>query len=268
MAARCKWVLATLCGVSLVVAAVLCTDAGAGNVNPGAQALASAPCAQCHDEEPMLIDSKGGKHKTAVACWDCHTEHPPKGKQAVPACSRCHSGKEHYKLDNCKGCHSNTHAPLDMTLSSDLTKPCLTCHAPQGEELKAHPSAHTNLACTECHTKHREIPSCENCHGKHTEDMDYPSCTTCHPVHQPKEVAYGKDTPSRYCASCHKKAMDLLNANTTKHRDLSCVFCHRDRHKAVPPCYACHGAPHPEQMLKKFKDCGECHSTAHDLRGK
>lgn len=268
MVVRRHWLWAVLCGLSLLAAAGLGLEAKAAGAGTGGSALASLPCGQCHVEEPMLINSKGGKHKTAVACWDCHTEHPPKGTQAVPACSRCHNGKEHYLLDNCQGCHANTHAPNDLTLAPDLTKPCLTCHAAQGVELASHPSAHKDLACTECHGKHREIPSCENCHGKHSEDMGFASCTTCHPVHQPKEVTYPKDTPSRYCASCHPKAMDQLVVNTTKHHSLECVYCHRDKHKAVPPCYACHGKPHPDQMLKKFKECGDCHSTAHDLRGK
>jgi hypothetical protein len=35
----------------------------------------------------------------------------------------------------------------------------------------------------------------------------------------------------------------------------------------VPPCFACHSQPHSDTMLKKFPTCGECHSTAHDLKG-
>jgi hypothetical protein len=60
-----------------------------------------------------------------------------------------------------------------------------------------------------------------------------------------------------------------LNNNATKHKDLSCVYCHRDVHKMVPSCIACkipHGEPHPIKMLKKYPECGQCHGIAHDLR--
>jgi hypothetical protein len=96
--------------------------------------------------------------------------------------------------------------------------------------------------------------------------MEFKTCLSCHPVHMPLEVTYASETPSHYCTACHKKAGALLQANKTKHHDLSCVYCHQDKHKTVPPCGMCHGKPHPENMLKKFPKCGNCHSTAHDLK--
>jgi hypothetical protein len=151
-------------------------------------------------------------------------------------------------------------------MEGDITDPCLTCHPQQGNELKKYPSAHTNLACSECHKTHRAIPECMECHEKHIEDMDFEACKSCHPVHMPLEVTYICETPSSYCGSCHKKAEDLLQKNTTKHHDLACVYCHRDKHKTIPPCLACHGHPHPYNILKYYPECADCHKTAHDLR--
>ena len=223
-------------------------------------------CIKCHTQQPATIDDRGEKHKTKVNCIDCHIEHPPRGTKAIPQCCMCHTGAPHYKLEHCNKCHSDTHAPLDLKLEGEITDPCLTCHQQQGNELKKYPSSHTNLACSECHKTHREIPECMECHAKHTEDMNFEACKGCHPVHMPLEVTYIRETPSHYCGSCHKEAENLLNKNNTKHHDLSCAYCHRDKHKMIPPCLACHGHPHPYDMIKYYPECADCHYTAHDLR--
>ena len=228
--------------------------------------LSDAQCVHCHPQQPQTIDAQGAKHKTEVGCQDCHVEHPPEGTAAVPQCSMCHSDAAHYELESCSGCHSDTHAPLAIKLEGDISGPCLSCHAQQGEEVKAQPSAHTDLACNECHTMHRQIPNCMECHEKHTADMDFEACKTCHPVHMPLVVTYPDDIPSHYCGGCHGEAVALLQANTTKHHDLACAYCHKQKHKSIPPCQACHGEPHPPKMLEKFPKCGDCHDTAHDLK--
>jgi hypothetical protein len=238
----------------------------AGTTSLKSQPLADAQCVNCHPQQPQTVETQGGKHKTEVGCQDCHVEHPPLGDSAVPACNMCHTDGAHYELENCSNCHSDTHAPLAIKLEGDIAGPCLTCHPKQGEEVKAQPSAHTDLACNECHAAHRQIPNCMECHEKHTADMDFEACKTCHPVHMPLVVAYPDEIPSRYCGGCHEDAVSLLQANTTKHHDLACAYCHKQQHKAVPPCQECHGVPHPARMLQKFPNCGDCHSTAHDLK--
>jgi len=195
-----------------------------------ALSLSNEHCVFCHKKQPATIDAKGGKHKTEVGCLDCHIEHPPEGQNAVPECSMCHSGKPHYDLENCGSCHSDTHAPLDLTIEGEVSEPCLSCHEQQGIEVRDYPSAHTDVACNECHIKHKYIPQCTECHEKHSVDMDQAACLSCHPVHKPLEITYDMEMPSRYCTSCHGEAGSLLAANTTKHHELSCVFCHRDRH--------------------------------------
>lgn len=232
----------------------------------GPPALTDGHCVHCHPVQPAIIGAKGAKHKTEVGCQDCHVEHPPAGAGAVPACSMCHSDGAHYELEGCGSCHVDTHAPLEIKLEGDLVGPCLTCHQQQGNEVQAHPSAHTDLACNECHSAHRLIPECMECHEKHTPDMNFQACKTCHPVHMPLVVAYPDEIPSHYCGACHGEAVSLLQANTTKHHDLACAYCHKQKHKNVPPCQACHGSPHPARMLEKFETCGACHGTAHDLK--
>jgi hypothetical protein len=81
----------------------------------------------------------------------------------------------------------------------------------------------------------------------------------------PLEVAYTKELDSKNCGSCHDEAFKLLMASQTKHRDVSCVTCHQDKHKMIPRCADCHGAPHAPGIVAKFPNCGDCHNTAHDL---
>ena len=230
------------------------------------QPISDAQCGNCHPQQPKTIAEKGSKHRTEVGCQDCHVEHPPAGTDAIPECSMCHSDAPHYELENCGGCHTDAHAPLDITLEGELTAPCLSCHAQQGQEVKDHPSAHTELPCNECHTKHGYVPVCMDCHEKHTTDMDFEACKACHPAHMPLVIAYSPDTPSHYCGACHEDALALLQANKTKHHDLACTTCHPDKHKAIEHCRDCHGVPHPERMIQKFPKCGDCHGIAHDLK--
>ena len=238
----------------------LATKAAAAN-------LKNSHCVVCHDQQPQTIAAHGAKHKTEVGCMDCHQEHPPEGTGAIPECSMCHSGAPHYELAQCGSCHADTHAPLDLTLEGELTGPCLTCHQQQGDEVQAHPSAHTDVACNECHAAHRQIPDCMECHEKHTEDMDFEACLSCHPVHMPTVIAFVPKTPSHYCQGCHDVAYDLLEKSTTKHHDVACAVCHEGKHMTVPPCAQCHPDQHPPAILEKFPACGQCHGIAHDLVG-
>ncbi len=254
-------------GVKPSPAAEKTADVQAPRKTAGPPPLLNTQCVHCHPQQDKTIAVHGEKHRTDVGCMDCHVEHPPLGDNAVPGCDMCHSGEPHYELENCGSCHTDTHAPLALRLEGELFGACLSCHQQQGDEIEAHPSAHGDLACNECHETHKDIPDCTQCHEKHTEDMDFEACAACHPVHMPLVIKYGQDTPNHWCGACHGDAQDVLAKNTTKHRNLTCVFCHKDEHMTVPPCYACHPQPHPQGILEKFPQCSQCHGTAHDLRG-
>lgn len=227
--------------------------------------LSNDDCVKCHPQQPATVVEKGAKHKTAVGCTDCHTEHPPLGTKAIPQCSMCHSGAPHYELPECASCHADTHAPLDIKLGEKTTPVCLTCHPQQGNEMADSPSKHAKLDCSRCHPVHRQFLDCLKCHAPHTKGMTFETCKSCHPPHKPLDIRYGMDTPSETCAACHHGTYDNLKANTTKHHDLSCAYCHRNKHKVIPPCKACHGTPHAPGIHAKFPECGKCHSTAHTL---
>jgi hypothetical protein len=82
----------------------------------------------------------------------------------------------------------------------------------------------------------------------------------------PLVVNYGKDILSEDCGSCHTGVYDMIANNTTKHRQVTCIACHENKHGTIPACEKCHDRPHPEAMLVKFGHCGVCHGTAHELQ--
>ena len=228
--------------------------------------LENTDCVKCHDNAPKAIEAQGGKHKTEVTCMDCHDGHPPKVKEIIPACSKCHEGEAHFELEGCLSCHANPHTPLAFSLADNLTAPCLTCHTEQKEKLDANVSAHTELACSMCHAEtHPNVPECLNCHESHSENITQADCNRCHEAHKPLAVAYAQDVPSIQCAACHDSAYSLLQSSPAKHHDVACATCHQDKHKMVPNCEDCHGKPHPDGILQRFPSCGDCHSIAHDL---
>ncbi len=232
------------------------------------EALTNKDCIKCHPSIVQENEANGGKHKTKVTCTDCHVGHPPLvTKGVIPECSKCHKGKLHYTLSNCSSCHFNPHTPLVLKLEGDIVKPCLTCHDNIGKEMEKSPSAHSQeVACNSCHSKHGEIPLCSKCHEPHSPEMKNQDCLTCHPPHRPKDIVYGNvKIPNGYCGACHEDFVGKLNSTKTKHKDLDCIYCHKEKHGYLPTCQECHGTPHPQEMLKEFANCVACHVDAHGL---
>jgi hypothetical protein len=174
-------------------------------------------------------------------------------------------GKSHYELKGCLGCHKNPHTPLNITFTGKVTDACLTCHTAQMDQLKKYKSKHTALDCSTCHSVHRKVPQCTQCHKPHSAEMVVADCKKCHKAHMPTVVTYADSTPSKDCGACHGGVLSMLTASKVKHKDLSCAFCHKEKHKMVPKCQDCHGEKHPASIMARFPKCGECHSIAHDL---
>ena len=250
--------------IILAVQLVLGLAGRSGAQAPAKPVLSVDDCSKCHAAPPADIAAAGAGHKT-ITCFDCHPGHRPASKDNIPTCSQCHSGKPHYDLKGCLGCHKNPHTPLKIAFGNNVTDPCLTCHSQQITQLRENRSKHSNLFCSTCHTIHRIVPLCVQCHKPHAADMAQADCKKCHKAHMPKVVTYGKELPNKDCAACHQKALSLLSASRAKHQKLACVFCHAGKHKMVPECKSCHGVPHAAALMAKFPKCYDCHFIAHDL---
>lgn len=233
--------------------------------------LQNTDCVKCHDSEPADINKNGGKHKTSVACMDCHLEHLPLGTKTIPQCSMCHDSNSqgHFQLPNCLGCHRNPHTPLDVTVNDvpEVSVGCKTCHPEKGKEFAEFPSKHSAKNCTFCHpTKHKKIKKCLECHKPHADFLVYEDCLRCHKPHSPLNIKYADDIPSKYCGACHDEIFKMLSKSKAKHGTFNCAFCHKTTHPTVPNCIDCHKQPHDASMLKAFNsDCLKCHKNPHDL---
>ncbi len=250
--------------VVLFWVALFLVSSGAALAAQPQPALINDDCVKCHAAPPTDVTAAGGKHKD-VGCTGCHAGHPPTVKKPIPQCNQCHMGKPHFEIKGCLTCHKNPHTPLNISFSDKVTDACLSCHTPQIEQLKKFKSKHSALDCSTCHSVHRKVPQCTQCHKPHSAEMVVADCKKCHKAHQPTMVAYAADTPSKDCGACHAKVLNLLNASKAKHKALACAFCHQEKHKMVPKCQDCHGSPHPAGIMAKFPKCGECHNIAHDL---
>jgi len=251
--------------LGFIVAVMALMTVYSGNARAGLVALSVSDCVKCHEKEPATVERNGGKHKTAVSCLDCHEEHPPWGEEVIPKCSKCHSGKSHFNLENCLACHSDPHEPLALHLADNVTEPCLTCHPAQGEEFKNFPSKHSQKSCTFCHTVHGEIPECSRCHEPHAAGQVSADCLGCHPVHQPLTIKYAITTPRAFCVPCHEEVGEAMSKTKVKHKTFTCAFCHRGQHPVVPLCTTCHGEPHSPATHRQMPNCLECHLDAHNL---
>jgi len=230
--------------------------------------LEADDCRMCHSDIIATVAESGGKHRDAVTCLECHQEHPPRGANAIPACSLCHDPeeKEHFKVGDCLGCHK-PHSPMhiDFRKATRTTPACSSCHPQQGEELFDYPSNHSVLDCKDCHLEHGQFLDCLECHEPHLQGQTYADCRLCHRPHLPLKVVYLNNLDSSHCEACHPKPGEKLRQTVTKHGLLLCVYCHKSQHKRIPTCETCHLKPHDTGMHEKFPDCISCHGGPHLL---
>ncbi len=234
------------------------------------QPLTVSQCAQCHTGPFQNLKTGGGKHQ--FSCQGCHNVFhaysPRKGNYdaIMPKCSSCHEMTPHGpKITDCSVCHSNPHEPKKITATAQLANFCFDCHGTVRNQLAQFPSKHTKVACTTCHTSHGFKPTCFTCHKPHAAGQTVPMCLQCHPVHQPKQIVFATNAPTSTCNTCHAAIVTKLAKGTSKHKGLTCVTCHKDKHRYVPQCADCHGKPHNAAFHDKFPRCLSCHIDVHDL---
>ena len=233
--------------------------------------LTKEDCIKCHSVIVKQLQDEGNKHKSEVACMECHDgTHPPGTKEGalIPQCAQCHDNPEtaHFTLTNCTTCHRNPHQPLNIVLEGEGHKAaCNTCHPDQVKEIDSFQTAHTGFSCSFCHEKHRYRPDCLTCHEVHSEGQKFEDCIKCHQAHQPLTLAYDSSILNSDCGACHSDIRETLEAGSSKHSKFPCVLCHANKHAVVPDCQQCHEAPHSSSMLSKFESCNECHQSAHDI---
>jgi hypothetical protein len=160
------------------------TDPHAPLIIPGS-ALGNDACMSCHTKETKQITDNVSRHTTEVACSDCH--HVKHGY--IPQCNECHeSHSPGFAMDDnaCMSCHP-VHMPAKITYSEKDTSNiiCAGCHDQAYGLLQNNYTKHTDVKCSECHSVHKRIPLCSECHGMpHSKKMmhDTAKCGDCHGI--------------------------------------------------------------------------------------
>jgi hypothetical protein len=232
------------------------------------QLLTATQCGQCHIGIFRNIKNDGGRH--TFDCQKCHNIYhaynPRNGNwdAIMPKCASCHAEPHGKAVTDCLGCHANPHTPKKVAMGERLINACPTCHPKPKEQLVQFPSKHSKLGCQTCHTSHGFKPSCFTCHKPHTAGQPLSSCAGCHPVHKPTQIYYGKDVPPASCGACHDKVLAKWNKTPSRHGKVSCVTCHKEKHRFVPKCTDCHQNIHSQGILQRYPNCLTCHMDAHD----
>jgi hypothetical protein len=224
-------------------------------------------CIECHEHECTELDKVGHTHEDV--CTNCHNDH-----KRIPGCLDCHDptfiGPYHDlrspNFEICTDCHmGGAHTRPIINDNMD----CSICHTNiYATTLENYGGRHyTNETlgkCSNCHTDHKEYPSCRDCHGTFPEHLwdkavENPNqeCTVCHEggAHDSR-VNYKNYYPElgdRVCQVCHDKEYTVYYEKTTPpERELygNCLNCHEEHNTQVKI---------PHITPDKFLDCGMCH---------
>jgi formate dehydrogenase gamma subunit len=115
---------------------------------------------------------------------------------------------------------------LLATAQNPANEQCASCHD-VGQKMAG--TAHANVACSQCHTKHEEYP--------HPANVPKPECRSCH-----------KDAGDDFAHGVHGMALAKGNEGAPE-----CSTCHNSAHEVAPP--------HTVEFRKTVPDtCGMCHS--------
>ncbi len=148
--------------------------------------------------------------------------------------------------------------PLRVLTNDD----CAKCHTAETRTVEQMGMAHkTAVSCMECHEGHRpmraeNIPTCNQCHAGEPH-FEIGNCSSCHDPHMPLEITLQGELKD-VCVSCHSAVGSSLTSFPSMHAEVSCNYCHAERHGFIPDCGQCH-APHSADMTQN--DCLICHDA-------
>jgi len=156
--------------------------------------------------------------------------------------------------------------PYELTPTSLGFEECIKCHSTLFKELKEKGGKHQR-DCTFCHKQFHVyspkrqnweeiMPKCQTCHGlKHGEKFS--ECLQCHAdPHAIKEKMKVTAEFAKQCSQCHEKFGEEMAKYKSKHTQLGCAACHKEKHGYIPDCFACHK---PHTANQTYKDCLVCH---------
>ena len=184
-------------------------------------------CLDCHKEIKASIASKKGFHASSEVgnkdCYICHNEHHGRDFQLIKINKKTF---DHTKMGfELKGVHAK--------------KDCRACHKPEfvsDPNFKKKASTFMGLS-----------NACLNCHSDYHQGKLSSNCATCHSFNSfknPKVVGFD-----------HNKTKFAL---VGKHKNLSCVKCHKTE--------IINGKPAQGFKGLQFESCTPCHIDKHETK--
>ena len=214
-------------------------------------------------EEWRLHSSVHGQ----LSCADCHADISDSSRHPDPMDvnrrladffdpERCYACHEEIADEISEGSHGQEQSPI-----SAADARCIDCHDPhyqafQTDTTPAGVSPTVNgKDCDQCHSDQTDLPELQ---------ADDAACMTCH-RHVPLNAPDAADKHRQFCMACHSSVnktagragsiaypvIDAAAYETTAHRGISCLACHR-------------GAASFAHRDQKTVDCRSCH-TPHGI---
>ena len=176
---QCKTCHGLIHGEKFAVCATCHSNPHAPKTQMTMSAEMSKVCGDCHTKTAKVLKDNPSKH-TKVDCSACH--HNKHGY--IPSCMECHKPHSaNQTVKDCLVCHP-VHSPLVIKYPENTANDvCGGCHSAVYSKIKNTSSKHGQVACAKCHTRHKYLPKCQDCHAKpHGESLlkKFPNCLQCH----------------------------------------------------------------------------------------
>lgn len=138
-------------------------------------------CQLCHAKVAASLQAELSKH-SEQECSSCHSDKHGR----IPQCAECHenhSPMAALETPDCLACHP-VHTPLKISYPITQAKEvCAGCHEQAYQLLQESQTKHSALTCAKCHPAHRQLPACQDCHGKPHSTVIHNKFTQCGDCH-------------------------------------------------------------------------------------
>ena len=237
-------------------------------------------CGGCHTED-SVIHMHDYADPLEKECIECHVEAVTglsvHAEMVPEECDRCHQFGDQPTYSDCDLCHHDHYhikggietgdrpcVECHKSHSLITDRSCAKCHREEYNLLKTLGDKHSERpdSCYNCHSDHKYIPDCLDCHEVMLHEDIFINCTECHQQHTPKELYFSPVVVPEECGKCHPDVLLEFEEHPSKHSGINCVECHQ-KHLRWRSCIDCHEEAHPEFTDFNVDKCVGCHRDSH-----
>jgi predicted CXXCH cytochrome family protein len=212
---------------------------------PGATAVGSATCTECHKE--IARDFKTADHARLIAKGENSSE---------MGCESCHGGGS---LHNQSG--GAAHTIINPGKSPET---CFQCHLEMRGRFNLphhHPVVEGKISCNDCHDPHKGRAVKAGGTSMHSENE---TCLNCHPA-QRGPFVYEHEASREGCLTCHNPHGSVNAKMLTQRNATLCLKCHFQQQTAVGAILI-GGRDHSAFLSRGTCWSAGCHEALHGSR--